>query len=31
MGTDGFDFVEYAAPAPKALGALFESVDLDQI
>ncbi|MBJ7310121.1 4-hydroxyphenylpyruvate dioxygenase [Rugamonas sp. CCM 8940] len=24
MGTDGFEFVEYAAPDPKALGALFE-------
>ena len=23
MGTDGFEFVEYAAPDPKALGALF--------
>jgi 4-hydroxyphenylpyruvate dioxygenase len=26
MGTDGFEFVEYAAPDPKALGALFESM-----
>jgi len=24
IGTDGFEFVEYAAPDPKALGALFE-------
>jgi len=24
VGTDGFEFVEYAAPDPKALGALFE-------
>jgi 4-hydroxyphenylpyruvate dioxygenase len=24
MGTDGFEFVEFAAPDPKALGALFE-------
>ncbi len=24
MGTDGFEFIEYAAPDPKALGALFE-------
>jgi 4-hydroxyphenylpyruvate dioxygenase len=26
MGTDGFEFVEYAAPDPKALAALFESM-----
>jgi len=26
MGTDGFEFVEYAAPNPKALGRLFESM-----
>jgi 4-hydroxyphenylpyruvate dioxygenase len=26
MGTDGFEFVEYAAPDPKALGALFEQL-----
>lgn len=26
MGTDGFEFVEYAAPDPKALGALFEQM-----
>ena len=25
MGTDGFEFVEYAAPDPKALGKLFEA------
>ena len=24
MGTDGFEFIEYAAPEPKAMGALFE-------
>ena len=23
IGTDGFEFVEYAAPDPQALGALF--------
>jgi 4-hydroxyphenylpyruvate dioxygenase len=26
MGTDGFEFIEYAAPDPKALGRLFESL-----
>ncbi|HTP97433.1 MAG TPA: 4-hydroxyphenylpyruvate dioxygenase [Burkholderiales bacterium] len=26
MGTDGFEFVEYAAPDPQALGALFETL-----
>jgi 4-hydroxyphenylpyruvate dioxygenase len=26
IGTDGFEFVEYAAPDPQALGALFESM-----
>lgn len=26
MGTDGFEFIEYAAPDPKALGALFETM-----
>ena len=26
MGTDGFEFVEYAAPDPKAMGALFEQM-----
>jgi 4-hydroxyphenylpyruvate dioxygenase len=26
MGTDGFEFVEYAAPDPAALGAVFESL-----
>jgi len=26
MGTDGFEFVEYAAPDPAALGAMFESL-----
>jgi 4-hydroxyphenylpyruvate dioxygenase len=24
MGTDGFEFIEYAAPDPVAMGALFE-------
>ncbi|KQW90296.1 4-hydroxyphenylpyruvate dioxygenase [Massilia sp. Root418] len=31
MGTDGFEFVEYAAPDPKALGALFESMGFTAI
>ena len=26
MGTDGFEFVEYTAPDPEALGRLFESM-----
>ena len=26
MGTDGFEFVEYAAPDPDALGRLFETM-----
>jgi 4-hydroxyphenylpyruvate dioxygenase len=26
MGTDGFEFIEYAAPDPKALGVLFEQM-----
>ena len=26
MGTDGFEFIKYAAPDPKALGALFEQM-----
>ncbi len=26
MGTDGFEFIEYAAPDPKALGAIFEQM-----
>src|SRR5712692_5016634 len=26
MGTDGFEFVEYAAPDPAALGTLFKSM-----
>jgi len=26
MGTDGFEFIEYAAPDPKALGVLFETM-----
>ena len=24
MGTDGFEFIEYAAPDPAAMGAVFE-------
>jgi 4-hydroxyphenylpyruvate dioxygenase len=31
MGTDGFEFVEYAAPDPKALGALFERMGFSAI
>nr|WP_314623677.1 4-hydroxyphenylpyruvate dioxygenase [uncultured Noviherbaspirillum sp.] len=31
MGTDGFEFVEYAAPDPKALGALFETMGFTAI
>ncbi len=31
MGTDGFEFVEYAAPDPKALGALFEQMGFSAI
>ncbi|RJG14740.1 4-hydroxyphenylpyruvate dioxygenase [Massilia cavernae] len=31
MGTDGFEFVEYAAPDPKALGALFEQMGFTAI
>jgi 4-hydroxyphenylpyruvate dioxygenase len=31
MGTDGFEFVEYAAPDPKALGALFERLGFSAI
>ena len=30
MGTDGFEFVEYTAPDPAALGALFEQHGLRQ-
>jgi 4-hydroxyphenylpyruvate dioxygenase len=26
MGTDGFEFIEYAAPDPAAMGALFEQM-----
>ena len=29
--TDGFEFVEYAAPDPKALGALFQSMGFEQV
>ena len=31
MGTDGFEFIEYAAPDPKALGALFEQLGFTAI
>jgi 4-hydroxyphenylpyruvate dioxygenase len=31
MGTDGFEFVEYAAPDPKALGRLFESMGFSAV
>ena len=31
MGTDGFEFVEYAAPDPKAMGALFERMGFGAI
>jgi 4-hydroxyphenylpyruvate dioxygenase len=31
MGTDGFEFVEYAAPDPAALGRLFESLGFTAI
>ena len=31
MGTDGFEFVEYAAPDPKAMGALFEQMGFSAI
>lgn len=31
MGTDGFEFVEYAAPDPKGLGALFETMGFTAI
>ncbi len=31
MGTDGFEFVEYAGPDPKALGAQFESMGFKAI
>ena len=31
MGTDGFEFVEYAAPDPIALGALFETMGFTPI
>lgn len=31
MGTDGFEFVEYAAPDPAALGALFETLGFKAI
>jgi 4-hydroxyphenylpyruvate dioxygenase len=31
MGTDGFEFIEYAAPDPQALGALFEQMGFTAI
>jgi 4-hydroxyphenylpyruvate dioxygenase len=31
IGTDGFEFVEYAAPDPKALGALFERMGFQAV
>jgi 4-hydroxyphenylpyruvate dioxygenase len=31
MGTDGFEFVEYAAPDPRAMGALFERMGFTAI
>src|SRR5262249_4792495 len=31
MGTDGFEFVEYAAPDPAALGSLFESMGFTKV
>ena len=31
MGTDGFEFVEYAAPDPNALGALFETMGFERV
>ena len=31
MGTDGFEFVEYTAPDPAALGALFESMGFTKV
>jgi 4-hydroxyphenylpyruvate dioxygenase len=31
MGTNGFEFIEYAAPDPKALGALFEQMGFTAI
>ena len=31
MGTDGFEFIEYAAPDPQALARLFESMGFDAV
>ena len=31
MGTDGFEFIEYAAPDPKAMGELFERLGFKAI
>ena len=31
MGTDGFEFIEYAAPDPQALGALFQQMGFSAI
>ena len=31
MGTDGFEFIEYAAPDPDAMGALFERLGFSAV
>ena len=31
MGTDGFEFIEYAAPDPQAMGSLFERMGFQQV
>ena len=31
MGTEGFEFIEYAAPDPKAMGAVFERMGFTAI
>ncbi len=31
MGTDGFEFIEYAAPDPVAMGALFERMGFSAV
>ena len=31
LGTDGFEFIEYAAPDPRALGGLFEQMGFTAI
>ena len=30
MGTDGFEFIEYAAPDPQAMGTLFERMGFEK-